>query len=173
MAISEDLDRLLDDAYLRELSAREANELRSMRAECQAVEAKLSFLRRMVQGRLDIVNAELDRRASGTATDDLSDLVERLPQILADKGRAPGPGRLPTNLLPPEDEGLTAELDEISGPHALGSLPDLPDEDLRDVASRLQDLERRVSRQRRAMFDVIDAVQAELASRFEQEAEAT
>lgn len=173
MAISEDLDRLLDDAYVSDLSGREANELRSMRAECQAVEAKLSFLRRMVQGRLDIVNAELDRRASGAASDDLSELVERLPQILADKGRAPGPGRLPTNLLPPDDEGLTAELDEISGPSALGSLPDLPDDALRHVASRLEDLERRVSRQRRAMFDVIDAVQAELASRFEQEADAT
>jgi hypothetical protein len=170
MAISEDLDRLLDDTYRSDLSGREADELRSMRDECQAVEAKLSFLRRMVQGRLDIVNAELDRRASGAASGDLSDLVERLPQILADKGRAPGPGRLPTNLLPPEDEGLTDELDAISGPSALGSLPDLSDEALGGVATQLQDLERRVSRQRRAMFDVIDAVQAELASRFEQEA---
>ena len=35
-----------------------------------------------------------------------------------------------------------------------------------DVAHRLRDLEERVSRQRRALFGVLDAVQAEIASRY-------
>ena len=165
MAIEADLERLLDPRYLDDLGVRGAAELRAMRTEAQHVEAKLSYLRRLVQGRLDIVSAELERRAAGAAPGDLSELVDLLPQILADRGRAPGPGRLPTNLVPPDDEDLTAELDRVAN---LGSLPDLSIEQLEDLSERLRALERTVSRQRRAMFEVIDSVQAELATRYEQ-----
>jgi hypothetical protein len=164
MAIDQDLERLLDPGFLSDLPARDTEELRAMRAEAQEVEAKLSYLRRLVQGRLDIVSAELGRRAEGASPDDLSALVDLLPQILADRGRAPGPGRLPTNLVPPDDEHLTAELDAISN---LGSLPEMSVEQLEDVAERLLALEHTVSSGRRAMFGVIDSLQAELASRYE------
>ena len=164
--ISEDLDRVLDEDYLAGLSALDTTELKARRTECQEVEAKVSYLRRLVQGRLDIVSAELRRRESGGPPGDLSDLVEQLPQILADKVHAPGPGRMPTNLVPPDDEELTAELDAISGPTALGSLPDLDVEELRQIANRLRDLEQRISGQRRAVFDVIDTVQAEITGRY-------
>jgi hypothetical protein len=164
--LDDDLERILSIDYLRDLAVLDAGELRARRAESQDVEAKLSYLRRLVQGRLDIVRAQLDRRAGG-AGGDLSDLVEQLPQILADRSRAPGPGRMPTNLAPPEDDDLTAELDAISGPNGLGSLPDLSEEELRAVVSRLADLERRVSTQRRAVFDVIDTLQAEITRRYE------
>lgn len=164
MAMDHDLERLLDPGYLDDLAARDPDELRAMRSEAQRVEAKLSYLRRLVQGRLDIVSAELERRAEGSAPDDLSSLVDLLPQILADRGRAPGPGRLPTNLVPPDDDDLTDELDGISN---LASLPDLSVQELEMVSERLKTLEREVSTRRRAMFGVIDSLQAELASRYE------
>jgi hypothetical protein len=145
--MTDDLERVLEPDYLTDLGSLDDAELRSRRQESQQVEAKLSYLRRLVQGRLDIVSAEIDRRASGGEGGDLSDLVARLPEILADRTRAPGPGRMPTNLVPPEDEDLTDELDEISGPTALGVLPDLPDGELRAV---------------------VDALQAELTARYEQ-----
>jgi hypothetical protein len=170
--ITDDLERVLERAYRTDLGALHADELRARRAESQQVEAKLSYLRRLVQGRLDIVSAEIDRRASGTSSGDrsgdLSDLVARLPEILADRGRAPGPGRMPTNLVPPDDDDLTDELDRISGPSALGMLPDLPDNELEQVAEQLRNLEKRVSSERRSVFEVIDALQGELAGRFEQ-----
>lgn len=162
--ISDDLERVLDDDYLAGLAELDVSELKARRAECQQVEAKVSYLRRLVQGRLDIVSAEMRRRETGAPADDLSSLVEQLPQILADKVHAPGPGRMPTNLLPPDEEGLTAELDAMSGPAV--SLPDLDVGELEDVAERLRDLEERVSRQRRALFGVLDTVQAEIASRY-------
>lgn len=164
MTMDQDLERLLDPRYLSDLAARDPDDLRAMRAEAQHVEAKLSYLRRLVQGRLDIVSAELERRAGGAAPGDLSDLVDRLPQILADRGRAPGPGRLPTNLVPPDDDDLTEELDRIGN---MASLPDLSVEELEAVSERLKTLERTVSTRRRAMFGVIDSLQAELASRYE------
>ena len=166
--IAEELDRVLDEDYLGDVGALDTDDLRARRADCQHVEAKLSFLRRLVQGRLDIVSAELERRAGGAQASDLSDLVDRLPQILADKGRAPGPGRLPTNLVPPDDEDLTAELDAISGPDTLGALPEMEDEQLQDVSNRLSELERQVSGQRRAIFGVLDALEAELTARLQQ-----
>jgi hypothetical protein len=167
--IAEELDRVLDEDYLGDLDVIDTDDLRARRADCQQVEAKLSFLRRLVQGRLDIVSAELERRAGGAAAGDLSDLVERLPQILADKGRAPGPGRLPTNLVPPDDEDLTVELDAISGPDTLGALPEMEDEQLQDISNRLSALERQVSGQRRAIFGVLDALEAELTARLQGE----
>ena len=59
------LDDLLDPGYLGDLTARTMDEVRRMRAECQEVETGLSLLRRLVQGRLDIVGLELARRAEG------------------------------------------------------------------------------------------------------------
>lgn len=165
--IADEVDRVLDEGYLGDLGALDTDDLRVRRADCQQVEAKLSFLRRLVQGRLDIVSAELERRAGGAEAGDLSDLVDRLPQILADKGRAPGPGRLPTNLVPPDDEDLTVELDAISGPDMLGALPEMEDEQLETVSARLSELERQVSAQRRAVFGVLDALEAELTARLE------
>jgi hypothetical protein len=169
MAIDQQLEQVLSPEYLTDLSARNVEELKAMRQECQLVESKLSYLRRLVQGRLDIVSAEMDRRAAGPGASNLDDLVDKLPEILADKVRAPGPGRMPTNLAPPDDDDLTAELDAVSGPAALGVLPDLSDAELGEVSSRLKELEQRVSGQRRAIFTVIDAIQGELASRYERE----
>ena len=50
-----ELDRLLDNAYTGDLASRSIEEIRAMRAESQAVETGLSYVRRLAQGRLDIV----------------------------------------------------------------------------------------------------------------------
>jgi hypothetical protein len=165
--LDDDLARVLDKGYVGDVSTLGTSELKARRADAQEVEAKVSYLRRLVQGRLDIVTAELDRRAQGAPAGDLSALVEQLPQILADRVRAPGPGRLPTNLAPPEDVDETAELDEAAGAVSPATLPDLSEDELREVSDRLRELEQRVSGERRAVFDVIDTLQAELTSRLE------
>lgn len=167
MAIA-DLDRLLHPDYLDGVQSLPIADLRAKRAECQAVESKLSYVRRLVQGRLDIAAAELDRRAGGGPPVDASRLVADLPRILGEKVRAPGLGRLPTNLLPPDDDDdLTAELDAAAGPHVLGVLPSLSDEDVTALTAQLTALEARVSSQRRAIFGVIDALEGELARRYQ------
>jgi hypothetical protein len=165
--VAEQLDHILSTDYLGRLEQRDMNELRAMRAEVQEVETGLSYLRRLVQGRLDIVGGELHRRREGGEPGDLGELVKRLPEILSDHSRAPGLGRLPQLMTPGElDPDLTADLDAITTITDLESLSTLSDEELVDVCERLAAFEREVSGRRRAVFDRIDALQGEVTRRY-------
>lgn len=162
-----DLDLLLDPRYLGDLPTRPMDAVRSMRAECQEVETGLSMLRRMVQGRLDIVGLELARRAEGGDPADLPGLIARLPEVLSEHGRAPGVGRLPQMMVPGEmPAGLEAELDDILGTGRLADLPALDAAALRSLADRLAAFEQKVSGHRRALFGLLDALQAEITRRY-------
>jgi hypothetical protein len=165
--VSSQLDRILGAEYLGELERRAMPDVRTMRAECQEIETGLSYLRRLVQGRLDIVGAELQRRREGAEPGDLSELISQLPEILSDRTRAPGLGRLPQLLAPGEiDAEFTARLDDIMGDHDLESLPGLDDEELNHVREQLEALEREVSDRRRQLFDRIDTLQGEITRRY-------
>ncbi len=160
----DDLSRLLTGTYLDGIGERPLEEIRAMRAECQHAEVELSYLRRLVQGRLDIVHAYLDRPEGGAP--DLAALVDNLPGILAGPGRPSGPGHLPMLHTPDTEESeLTAELDAILDAEAIGTLGELDPAALRDVATGLEALERRISIDRRALHERIDALQAELVER--------
>jgi len=165
--MDQDLERILGDEYLSGLTERSVAELRSARAECQALETKLSFLRRLVQGRHDIVTGEEERRRSGGDPDDVAGLVERLPEILSDRIRAPGPGRLPTSIEPGEPSGALVERFESIAEAVPLDAPDaVTDDDLQEAAEQLAALEGEVSQLRRSMFDRIDAIEAELTNRY-------
>ena len=162
-----ELDRILADDYLAGLADRPVADLRALRAECQTVETQLSYLRRMVQGRHDIVTGEIDRRSHGGDPDDVADLVERLPEILADRIHAPGPGRMPATMEPGELSGrLVDRLAAITSRVPLESPGRASDDDLATVAVELSDLEHDVSGFRRSLFDRIDAIQAEITHRY-------
>jgi hypothetical protein len=162
-----DLDHLLDPGYLGDLPARPLERVRAMRTECQEVESGLSLLRRVVQGRLDIVGLELTRRAEGGDPADLPDLIARLPEVLSDRTHAPGVGRLPQIMAPGDlPAELETELEEILGAGHLADLPGLDDTALRTVAERLEAFEHKVSGHRQALFDRIDALQAEITRRY-------
>ncbi len=147
------------------IEARPIEEIRAMRAEAQEVETGLSYLRRVLQGRLDIVHAELTRRREGGDPADLSRLIEQLPAILADHLRAPGNGRLPSSFGPGKvDAELEAEVNEVVD--SLDDLAALSDDELVAGEARLTTLEQDVSTRRRALFDRIDALQEELTRRY-------
>lgn len=137
-----------------------------MRAECQEAEAALSFARRIAQGRLDIVAAELARRRRGGEPADTGELVAQLPEILGRQVVSPGSGRLPTSLAPPDDPELVGEVDAVMGESQLAGITDAADDDVRAAADRLADLEVQLSTRRRALHERIDALQAELVRRY-------
>ena len=157
-------DETLDTAVLSTLSM---DEVRARRARANEAETGLSYLRRLVQGRLDIVHADLARRAEGGAPADVSSLVDRLPEILGDRVHAPGSGRL-SNVEPPPtlDSEAQAELDAVVDAGRLASLPELGDAEVRDIAERLFALEQRISARRHELHRRIDALQAEIVRRY-------
>ncbi|MGH9080034.1 MAG: hypothetical protein ACRDYE_08200 [Acidimicrobiales bacterium] len=162
----DEFDRILTSTYLDGIDDLSLVDLRSMRTECQEAEVALSYLRRLVQGRLDIVHAYLERPGPEQPPD-LSSLVEDLPGILSSgPGRPPGPGHLPQLFTPDTEESdLTAELDAVLGPDQIASLAEVGIDQLRELATRLETIESRVSSDRRALHERIDALQAELVER--------
>ena len=167
--VSERLERILADDYAAGLRDLPMDDVRSRRGECQEVELGLSYARRIVQGRLDIIHAELERRGEGAGPSDASDLVDRLKEgeMLGDHGRPAGNGRLPTILAPDvESDEFSSEIDEIADPESLANLPELSDETVRKLAVQLTELERSLSERRRKVFDRIDAFQAEIVNRY-------
>jgi hypothetical protein len=165
--MSDAVVRLLAPDYLTGLAARPLDELRGMRAECQEVETGLSLVRRLVQGHLDIVTIEMARRADGGAPGDLSDLLELLPEVLADRTQSPGHGRLPVQMAPVAlDPSLEAELSALLGPGMVLDPSSIDDDRLAGLVGSLEALEGDVSARRRAVFERLDAVQEELARRY-------
>ena len=165
-------ERVLRDDYLAGLDDRPLGDLRALRAECEQAEVAVSFARRVLQGHLDIVASELRRRSAGGAVDAaaLHDLVDRLPQILADEtGRSAGPSGRPVDLDPDLPVGdVLAALDAAMG--GAGALTDLERRDLTEVeglAERLRQLERELSGTRRALHERIDLLKTEVAARYE------
>ena len=163
-----DLDRLLAENYLEGLERVPVSELRRRKGECQEVEVALSYLRRLVQGRLDIVEADLRRRAGGQGGD-LSDVVDRLPQILAGSNRPAGAaGRLAAPMAPDVNlRVLTADLDRIIDVDKVGALPEMTEEEASAVAADLSELEGRVSEQRRVLHTRMDQLHAEIDRRYQ------
>ncbi|MDE3207000.1 MAG: aerial mycelium formation protein [Acidobacteriota bacterium] len=160
------LSEVTEPGFLEGLEVWPIEQVRVHRETATALETALSFLRRMTQGRLDIVLAERHQRATGQPAD-LHDLVERLPSILSGNVHAPGAGRLSAVFAPGEAEsGLEEDLEEILPSGRIGSLPDLSDEELDEVAGRLTEFERTVSARRRAVLDVLDRLQDEIVRRY-------
>jgi hypothetical protein len=178
------IDRLLSDDYLEGMDGFEMAELRERRQACQEVETSLSYFRRLIQGRLDIVHAEISRREAGGEASDLGDLIERLPSILAERtgpagaagatgaaGAAgqtstSGRGPLPEVIAPTDVDELARQLNDVVDADRLASLPSRTDEEVRALADELTELERTVSAQRRGVHERIDALQEEIVRRY-------
>ena len=166
---SDRLARILAPEYADGLAELSLDEVRSRRTECQEVELGLSYARRLVHGRLDIIPAELERRGAGEGPSDAAGLVDRLKEgeMLGDQARPAGFGRLPTLMAPDEaSDEFSSEIDEVADAESLANLPELDDEVVRKLADQLTTLERSLSDRRRQVFDRIDAFQGEIVNRY-------
>jgi hypothetical protein len=162
-----ELARVLNPHYLDGMHDRDLDEIREMRAECEQTETAVSFLRRMAQGRLDLIHAYLDRRTHSELSD-LRQFVEDLPSIIA-AGPPPRSAtpRLGWSKLPdPYPEDLSTELDEVLGAKQMSLLESLGDDELASIADELAKMERKLSQQRRSLHEEIDSIQAEIVSRY-------
>ena len=155
------IDRVTDPTLLERLSELSTADLRSLRDECREEESRLSYHRRLLQGRCDIVQAEVERRGSGAD----GDLQARLAAVLSDRTTTRGTPRAVSVTTPPEDPERREE-DALVSDAALAGLPDLDEEGLRALVERLTDGERAISEQRAVVLRHLDALQDELVARY-------
>ncbi|MCC7075846.1 MAG: aerial mycelium formation protein [Acidimicrobiia bacterium] len=158
------IGQILGDAYASDLETRSLQELRDMRDGCDEVETELSYSRRLLQGRIDILRDEAVRRREGTISSP-ADLVSRLPSILSEGPQAPRGNRLMRMLAPAQMEAVEQEVEDLLG-MSLGDIATADGPALDDALHRLEEAEREVSRLRRILHERLDAIQAEMARRY-------
>jgi hypothetical protein len=159
------LERIAAPSYLDNLVNLPIETVRTLRAECQREENRMSYLRRLAQGRHDIVQAEAERRLAGVAPAS-DDVITDLVRALAGQVTGGKADRLPRGLVPDDDPDFEAQLDEVCPPVKLAGLANLPDEELTSSLTGLWALEREVSGWRLLLFRRLDALAAELTRRY-------
>jgi len=155
------IDRVLAEGFLDNLSDLPLAEVRALKAEAEQEEVDLSYLRRLVQGRMDVLAAEQKRRDGG------ADLVASLAQILGDETRGPARGLGRHTTVEPSRvdekrryvESLVADVD----------LSDVSARTAEEITSSLELLgqeEQKISAKRREVQQVMDAASAEVTRRY-------
>ena len=156
-------DRLLDPEFLADVESLPTSDLRSRRDECRELEGELSYARRLLQGKIDILAAELKRRSEG-GDPDTGDLISRLPSILADEPRSSGAMRLLDSELPRNAGKYRRQTERLATEPA--DIESSTPEELSAMVEELAREERKVSEQRRQAQRIIDGLNAELVRRY-------
>lgn len=135
-------------------------ELRAMRAQLQSDDDALSYVRRIVQTRLDFIAAELKHRAGGTPHQH-SDL----PDVLRSNLQS-GTPRPPRPAEEASGHPLAIELDQICSHLGANRLAELTKPEVLTLQKALKKFEEARSHERRELFDRLDLLSAELVRRY-------
>ncbi len=157
------IDRIREPGFVQGLGDLELDELRRRRDECLAEREYLSLLRRLVQGRAEILKAELERRGG----DDRGPLVARLSEILSGEIQGPSRGEA-VRISVPEEEMLLARrrVERLVADAGLSDPGGLDDERLSAAVALLAEEEREVSEARGRVLAALDTLQDELKRRY-------
>ncbi|NIH77823.1 RsiG family protein [Amycolatopsis viridis] len=156
------IDRVLDPAYVRGLAELSLEQLRARRDEAAQEETDLSYLRRLLHARIDIVRAEQERRRSGG-----SSIVDQLATILSDNALRPARGSGRHQQLEPSRAGeYRRQAEALVGNADLTDVGALSDAKLAGTLEDYRGEEASVSLRRREVQDVVDQLNAEIAARY-------
>ncbi|MFF4168898.1 ABC transporter substrate-binding protein [Streptomyces sp. NPDC001744] len=151
----------LPDRERPDLAALRLPELRALRRDAQNDEADLSYVRRMLQGRIDILRAELARR-----TDPEAPVLDRLSEILADLPSRHRSSARHVTLSTPRGEKYRRLATEMLSEVELSDLSARTDDELHAAMGRLAGYEQQVSRRRQHLQRTADDCGAEIARRY-------
>ncbi|WDV52717.1 aerial mycelium formation protein [Streptomyces coeruleorubidus] len=161
---------LPSDAPGHDLTALNLSELRSLRREAQRDEADLSYVRRLLQGRIDILRAELTRRtpvgAASVAVPAQASVVERLAEILRDAPARHRSSARHLTLGTPQGEEYRRLAAEMLAEVELSDLDARTDLELNTAMRRLVRYEQQVSQRRQRLQRTADECSAEIARRY-------
>jgi hypothetical protein len=159
------IDRIQDPSFVEGLSELSLEDVRQRRDECLAEREYLSLLRRLLQGRAEILQAELDARGSGERT---GPLVERLSSILSDDEHAVTSRGEAVRVSIPEEEMLLARrrVERLAGDPSISDPTSLDDAQLAEAIESLVREEEGVSKARAEVIGALDTLQDELKRRY-------
>jgi hypothetical protein len=160
------IDRIRDPRYLEGLSDLNLDEVRTRRDECMAEREYLSLLRRLVQGRAEILKAEVDGRGAGEDRP----LIDRLSEILSSDQPVTSRGEA-MRVTIPEEEMLLARrrIERLVADAGISDPSELDDARLRAAVDLLAKEETEVSAQRSDVLRVLDTLQDELKRRYKED----
>jgi hypothetical protein len=157
------IERILEPGFVAGLGGLGLGEVRARRDLAAQEETDLSYLRRLLHARIDIVRAEQRRRQEGSS----APVVAELAAILAENAIAPatGSGRHQT-LQPSQDEAHRRHIEALVADVDLSDVGSLSAHQLADALAAYQTEETSVSRRRREVQRVVDTCNAEIGSRY-------
>lgn len=158
------IDHVLAEGYADDLGALEEREVSRRRDLARAELDYLSYLRRLLQGRRDILRDEQRRRQAGGEP---VAVVDRVVQVLSEGTRGSSRGDAPVVPMPEEETMLARRrVERLLSDTSLSDLDALSDDALEEAATRLEEEERTVSDNRARVIGVHDALQDEVKRRY-------
>jgi hypothetical protein len=159
------IDHVTDPEFVADLRDLGITELRERRRLCDELDTELSYYRRLLHGRLDLLNFEQSRRRG----EETRTLIEALPEILAGHDTiSPTRSLVPRSLpieAPDMGEGRRP-IDRVLGDDFLTHLPSISDAELDEIEETLSTTEHKVSTERRAVYDALEQILEELTRRY-------
>lgn len=166
------IDQVKDAEFLDNITAIPIDELRSRRDLAEEVETELSYYRRLLHGRLDVLAFEQRRRRG---EEDRS-LIDALTEILTGHdtprpGQPAGAGasRHLTIELPDLPLQGRRHLDRILGNDLMIRLGEMSEDELIEAREELASLESEISAYRVEVQAILDRLQAEVVHRYKTE----
>jgi hypothetical protein len=157
------IDRVLAPGYVRGLGELSLEQLRERRDEAAQEETDLSYLRRLLHARIDIVRAEQQRRSTGGQ----SSIVDQLASILSDNALRPARGSGRHQALEPSRAGEhRRQAEALVGNSDLTDVGALDDDKLVQILNDYRAEEVSVSTRRREVQAVVDLLNSEIAARY-------
>ncbi|CRK60421.1 AmfC protein [Alloactinosynnema sp. L-07] len=157
------IDRVLSPDYVDNLDQLDLAEVRARRDDAAQEETDLSYLRRLLHGRIDIVKAEQKRRATGGS----QSVVDQLAAILADNAVGPAMGSGRHQMMEPSRaEAHRRHVEALVSDADLTDVGSLPDDRLALALHTYQAEEESVSQRRREVQVVMDLLNDQIGSRY-------
>jgi hypothetical protein len=158
------LDRILDEQFVADLETITLSQLRERRLKVDREEAWLSYLRRMLHGRIDILEANLAMRRDGRESESRALDIAALVSSLATQM---GPGHHPIGIDVVDSPGAGRRaVERLIAKAGLDEYSAMSDAELDARLDELRDMERDVSAVRHRVHDVHGQLTAELARRY-------
>lgn len=157
------IDQIREPDFLNDLSNLPLKDLRSRRDLADTVETELSYYRRLLHGRMDLLAFE-QRRRRGEET---RSLIDALPEILTGRDRPGGAkARHLSTKLPYLPVKGKRHLDRILGNDLMIRMSEMTEEELSEAATELTELEAEISGLRQEVQGVLDRLQTAVIARY-------